>query len=121
MIMSEADVLALTYYDFCNVYRDLKVENELGETNFEQRLVYENIECALSNSSTGGSGKINQTKSIATISPDYQLFIRPEIDIQPNDTVIITHLGKKTTYITGLATYYISHNNVALILKNEVV
>ncbi|MFI3231196.1 MAG: hypothetical protein R3Y29_06590 [bacterium] len=119
--MSEADILELTYYDICDVYRSCKVVSEVGESIFKDDLVYESVKCGLSVSSVGSAGKLNQSKSIAITSADYQLFVRPEIDILPNDVVVITRFGKKITCIAGLSICYISHNHIPLKLKEEVV
>ncbi len=119
--MSEADILELTYYDICSVYRRCKVVSEVGESIFQDDLVYENIACGLSVSSVGSTGKITQSKSTAITSADYQLFVRPEVDILPNDVVVITRFSKQITCIAGLSTCYISHNHIPLKLKDEVV
>ncbi len=116
--MSEADILELTYFDVCNIYRNSKTITEIGESIFTKKLVYENIKCGLSTSSVG---KITQSKSTATTSAEYQLFVRPEIDILPNDVVVITRLGKQITCIAGLSICYISHNYIPLKTKEEVV
>lgn len=118
--MTEADILEMTYYDRCTVYRPCKVEKENGETAFkkglEGRVVYENISCALS---SPNDGKLQQGKSTSTTPTDYSLFVRPEIDIQPNDTVSVTRLGKLLVLTAGFADRQPSHNNVPMKLQRE--
>ena len=40
---------------------------------------------------------------VARVDTDYLLFVRPEVDIQPGDTVVVTRLGKQTVALAGLA------------------
>lgn len=120
--MTEADVLAVTYLDTCNVYRPFKDTLISGETVFkkglEGRIVYQDIACALSGKM---GGKINQSKSTAETLTDYSLFVRPEIDIQSGDTVAVAKLGRQIVTTAGLADLQPSHNNVPLKLVKDVV
>ena len=124
--MTEADILALTYDDTCTVYRPGKVVLPSGESQFQKGLegvvVYENIPCALS-SPTGG--KPTKTQTVVTADTDYRLFVRPEIDIQPGDTVRVIRLGKtnpkgkQTIALAGVADQQPSHNNIPLKLEKS--
>lgn len=118
--MTEADILEMTYSDKCTVYRPTKEVKPNGESVFQKGLegkaVYENIPCALSSPS---GGKLQQSKSTATTPTDYFLFVRPEIDIQPNDTVSVKRLGKQQVLTAGLADRQPSHNNIPLKLRKE--
>lgn len=117
--MSEAEILALTYLDLATVKRLVKNVDEFGETKFNDCKVYENIPCALSFSS---GGKLNQTKSVAEVTSEYNIFTRPEINIEPNDEVIVQTLqGVSIEFIAGMGVRYISHCNIPLKLKKEVV
>ena len=118
--MNEADILALTYTDVCTVYRPFKETKDNGESIFknglEGKAIYKDTPCALS---SPNGGKLQQSQSTATISTDYLLFVRPEIDIQPNDTVAVTRLGKQFILIAGLADRQPSHNNVPMKLRKD--
>lgn len=120
--MSEADILATTYDDTCTVYRPFKDTLNTGETVFNNglngKIEYENIPCALSSAS---GGKLSQSESTAKAPCDYTLFVCPEIDILPNDTVMVTQQGKEIELAAGLADKFVSHNEVPLKLSNEVV
>lgn len=113
--MTEADILAMTYTDTCTVYRPGKVTLPSGEsvfhTGLEGQQVYEGIPCALSSPS---GGKLAQGQTTASIDTDFLLFVRPEVDIQPGDTVLVTRLGKQTEAVAGLPDRQPSHNNVPL-------
>ena len=113
--MTEADILAMTYDDSCTVYRPGKVTLPSGESVFrkglEGRVVYEDIPCALSSPSGGRPVK---GRTVVRVDADYLLFVRPEVDIQPGDTVVVTRLGKQTVALAGLADRQPSHNNIPL-------
>ena len=78
------------------VYRAFKDTLPGGESVFKSgldgKVVYEDVECALS---THTGGKLQQSKSTAKTETTFCLFTRPEVDIQTNDFLVITHFGKK--------------------------
>ena len=116
--MTEADILASTYTDACTVYRPQKVEQPSGESVFkkglEGQVVYKDIPCALS---SPAGGKLSQSKTTASVDTDFSLFVRPEADIQPGDTVQVVRLGKAFVCGAGLAERHPSHNNIPLKLQ----
>lgn len=113
--MTEADILAMTYDDSCTVYRPGKVTLPSGESVFrkglEGQVVYEDIPCALSSPS---GGRPSKSQTVVRVDTDYLLFVRPEVDIQPGDTVAVIRLGKRTVALAGLADRQLSHNNIPL-------
>lgn len=120
--MREADILAMTYWDRASVYRPFKGRLENGETVFyrkaDGRKVYENIPCALSTHTGGSLAKELPAGSVPT---QYRLFVRPEVEIEPNDYLEITSRGKVTRAMAGLAERQPSHNNIPLVLEQERV
>lgn len=118
--MSEADILAMTYEDVCTVYRPVKGALDSGETVFKKgadgEKVYECIPCAMAKHS---GGKLSKSPSTAAAPTEYCLFVRPEIDIQPNDVLEITRLGKTTLAYAGRADRHVSHNNIPIKLAKE--
>ncbi len=120
--MREADILAMTYYDQVTVYRPVKSQLSNGETVFKKRdegqKVYEDIPCALS---THTGGEINREMPTASIPTQYSLFVRPEVEIEPNDYLEITCRGKVTRAVAGNAERQPSHNQVPLVLDKERV
>ena len=118
--MTEADILASTYTDTCTVYRPQKVEQPSGESVFkkglEGQVVYKGIPCALSSPS---GGKLNQSQTTARVDTDFSLFVRPEVDIQPGDTVAAMRLGRRFVCVAGLPERHPSHNNIPLKLQND--
>lgn len=120
--MTEADILATTYFDLVTVYRPFKEVLESGESVFksgeEGRKVYEDIKCALS---TKTGGKLFQSNSVAVIDADYILFVRPEVEIEPNDFLIVKVKNKEIKLIAGKIDYKESHNNIPVRLADSVV
>lgn len=120
--MTEADILAMTYDDRCSVFRAAKETLPSGESVFHSGTdgmpVYTDIPCALSSPS---GGKLTRSPSTASVPTDYVLFTRPEIEIKPNDTVVVTHLGLDLVLYAGLAMRYPSHIQLPLKLKKEMV
>lgn len=117
--MTEADILAMTYDDSCTVYRPGKATLPSGESVFrkglEGQVVYQGIPCALSGPSGSSSrGKPVKSQTVTRVNTDFLLFVRPEVDIQPGDTVAVVHLGKRTVALAGLADRQPSHNNIPL-------
>ena len=106
--MTEADILATTYEDTVTVYRAFKDTLPGGESVFKSgldgKVVYEDVECALS---THTGGKLQQS--------------RPEVDIQTNDFLVITHFGKKIEAVAGFPECMKSHNNIPVKLDKETV
>lgn len=86
-------------------------------TGLEGRVVYEDIPCALSSPS---GGKLAKTQTTAKVDTDFLLFIRPEVDIQPGDTVAVTRLGKQIVAVAGLADRQPSHNNIPLKVEKGI-
>ena len=118
--MTEADILELTYTDLCTVYRpfkDIKLNGEsIFRSGLEGKIVYQKLKCALS-SPTGG--KLQPTKSTATVPTDYELFVRPEVDIQKNDTVVVVRCGKEFILTAGQMLCHPSHNSVPMLLRKD--
>ena len=118
--MTEADILATTYEDTVTVYRAFKDTLPGGESVFKSgldgKVVYEDVECALS---THTGGKLQQSKSTAKTETTFCLFTRPEVDIQTNDFLVITHFGKKIEAVAGFPECMKSHNNIPVKLDKE--
>lgn len=120
--MTEADILAATYTDTVTVYMPFKVSSSNGETVFKKGKdglkVHDNVPCALSSHS---GGQVNRTESAASAPVEYSLFVRPEVEIAPDDFLEVTRLGKTEYYIAGVAERHISHNNIPLKNAKEFV
>ena len=71
--------------------------------------------------STHTGGKLQQSKSTAKTETTFCLFTRPEVDIQTNDFLVITHFGKKIEAVAGFPECMKSHNNIPVKLDKETV
>ncbi len=115
--MTEAEILLDTYQDTLTVYRPFK-RNVDGETQFlkglDGRAVYVDIPCALSTSSVARAKK--QAVDVDA-SADFDVFVMPNVDIDPNDTLKVIHLNKEYVLIAGRADRQISHNRIPCSLK----
>lgn len=120
--MNEADILATTYEDKVTIYRAFKDILPSGESVFksglEGKIVYENVDCALS---THTGGKLEQSSSTAKADTTFCLFTRPEVEIQANDFLVITHLGKQIEAVAGFPECMQSHNNIPIKRASENV
>lgn len=120
--MREADILAMTYWDRADVYRPFKDRLKNGETVFKKKAegqkIHGNIPCALS-THTGGS--LTRELPAGSTAVQYCLFVRPEVEIEPNDYLEITCRGRVTKAVAGIAERLSSHNKVPLVLEQERV
>lgn len=120
--MTEADILALTYEDTVTVRRAFKSILPNGESIFknapEGKVIYENEVCALS---THNGGKLERSNSTARADTSFCLFTRPEIDIRPNDFLVVMHLGKKIEAVAGFPDRMSSHNNIPIRMADDIV
>ena len=101
-MMSEAEILALTYYDKMSVYRPLKTLYRLVKVSFIKGLdgkkIYEDIPCALSSFS---NGKSNKNDVNVKVESDYKLFYDPKIKVEKNDTIVCVHEGTRYVLVAG--------------------
>lgn len=118
--MTEADILARTYTDRCIVFRAGKHELPTGETVFgkglDGQLIYSETPCALSSPS---GGKLRQTATVAKVETDYMLYVRPEVDIQAGDTVVVFHEGRRYQLVAGQGMYYPSGGQIPMKLDKD--
>lgn len=118
----EADILATTYGDACTVYRPAKRMLPNLETvirdGLDGEIVMSGVPCALSSPS---GGKLQHGEATSDVKTDYLLFVRPEVDIHPGDTVLVTRLGRTYRTVAGKPERQPSHNNIPLTLTEDTV
>lgn len=108
--MNNADILAQTYLDTCDIYKYEKTEVN-GITRFAEVLKYSGIKCALSRKSLAKAAENNTTE----ISSNSIVFFMPDVDVQEGDKLVITQQGaiKSKEYKAGETfSYYDSHIEV---------
>lgn len=114
--MTEAEILATTYFDVMDVFRPRKVIVE-GESKFLKGLdgekIYSDIPCSLS-SSPGGT--LEKGEVTLTNSGSYVVFCKPDIVIKVNDfielTVKVPGTTKKYSLTAGKARLYPSYLSI---------
>lgn len=118
--MNEADILAMTYEDQCIVERIDDVEDPLTNiTKQEYVSVYEDVQCALSQTGLGQAGGLAVIEDAdmlnATIS-EYRLFTKPNILFLKGDKVIVKQKasGHSFTLYAKEPFYYSDHCEVNL-------
>lgn len=120
--MTEADILAMTYEDTVTVYRPFKSTLPSGETVFKKdgqgQAVYRDVPCALSGQTGGGLERELPAGSVPT---QFCLFVRPEVETEPNDYLVVHSRGRDVKALAGLADRKQSHNNIPLVLDKERV
>lgn len=112
----EADILAQTYYHTMTVERPMKIIDELGFNDYEMKLVYEDIACAVSFSTSSNE---DLTRTVQNIDYIATLFARPEIKIEAGDIIKANVLGSIYEFRAGEGVIYQSHIEVPLIRKDR--
>ncbi|MEG2929443.1 MAG: hypothetical protein RR846_07810 [Oscillospiraceae bacterium] len=116
--MNEADIIATTYSDKCDIIRPTKSEVN-NKTVFIEVALAHSIPCSLSQS---GTAEVNQSPSFATATGQYKLFVRPDVDIQANDIIIVSQgVGVKHRLYAGKPARYLSHLEVPLNEKDVTI
>lgn len=118
--MNEADILAMTYEDQCTVKRMEDTEDpETNVTSQKYVSVYEDIQCALSQTGLGQAGGLAVVEDADMLNvaiSEYRLFTRPNIQIVKGDKVLVQQKasGKPFTLYAKEPFYYSSHCEVNL-------
>lgn len=96
--MSEAEILALTYFDTFTVKRKVKiVDEETGVSKYEYKVISEDNKGAISKKDT----QIMATDGVGKIVYTHELFTYPNTDIREGDTIEATSCGVKTIYLAS--------------------
>ena len=109
-------ILTKTYHDSLTVYRKTPYKNpDTRETTEQESVVYENICCALSNSSNNTPQKqeFYHEKQMTAV-----LFTEPYVFMLENDRVeILTETRQVFKGITGRTFPYVSHGETPVSLE----
>lgn len=116
--MDEADILAETYLDTCQVMRMQDVEDpETGITHQEYGPTTEEpIPCALSQGDMDGLAVVESGSMLNATTDGYKLFTRPTINIIKGDLIEVTQAvgGVVFKLYASQPFYYPSHCEVDL-------
>lgn len=121
--MDEAEILAMTYEDWCIIERLKDVEDpDTGVT--EQQYVpvvvdeIDQFPCAFSQSGLGSAGSLSVIENTDVINVTYEeqkLFLMPDIDVRKGDRVTVTQsTGQSHVLYAKKPFHYPSHIEVNL-------
>lgn len=102
--MTEADILATTYWDKCDVFRKEKIKQTNGTTTLENNLIFENIPCALSVKNV--SSNFKKEEEVGTAKYNYIVYFKPDIDLIKGDKLKITNTNQETRFFLVTETHY---------------
>src|SRR5699024_8607520 len=108
VMLSEADILSLTYFDTCNIIRYKDVENELtGISENKETEIYSNIKCSISKSTDIST---NNQADFKTSYKYFKLFCNYLYTIKSGDIIDVTYFnGRKERFKASEPFYYPSH------------
>lgn len=99
---AERAALESTYEDTVKVSRTVPTRGTSNISKSIPNVIYDEIICALSLS---GSDKSNQTKAQNTIDYDAIVFLAPDFNILPGDTIQVKRFGRDNPNSTILLNY----------------
>ena len=117
MINRESKILKETFRDQLTATRkQAGTDPDTQETVFQDVMVFENIPCALSNSSGDAP---ERTEKVSVQSRDMVIFTLPGVFLQANDKVTVTtEAGQIYKGRTGRTFGYISHGETPFLVED---
>lgn len=117
--MSEAEILAMTYFDTCIISRLEDAEDpDTGLTEQNYQDVYAGVKCALSQSGLGSTGNlavVENTGNVNVTYEDQKLFLTPDLIVKKGDRIAVTQQnGFTNTFYAKKPFYYPSHLEINL-------
>lgn len=115
--MTEAEILALTYFDTFTVKRKVKIVNEdTGITEYENKIIAENVKGAVSKKES----QIMATDGVGKIVYTHELFTYPNTDIREGDIIEVSSMGEITIYLASKPFKYVSHISLPVTYEGRV-
>lgn len=100
------------YDGICTVTVQEEYEEENSATGFRPVVTIENEPCHLSFNNTTSA---EEGETVATVSQVTELFIAPEISIDPGSKITVTQNGVSTDYTrSGKPAVYATHQQIVL-------
>lgn len=114
--MTDVEILESTYFDLCAIKRKVKVKDPAtGVTTTEEKVIVENIKCALSKKDV----QTMSSDGVGKLAFSHLLFLNPNIDLQEGDAVEVTVMGKISIYLASKPFYYQTHSETLLSYKER--
>ena len=109
-VTAERRAIEATYEDTADIFRSVAVTDENNISHSVQKALYEAISCALSKGANTSAEQKAQTVDHTSV-----LFIAPELDIKPGDTVKVTRFGRSRGFtVLGFPDVYATHQEIRL-------
>ncbi|PEL12671.1 ABC transporter ATP-binding protein [Bacillus sp. AFS017336] len=117
--MNEMEALESTYWDKCDVWRDVETVVNNRDSFVPQQL-YSSIKCALSKPANTTRLNTNQTEEQNQIDYTFILFLSPSYDLKTGDEIrVTTSMNQQFELIAGEPFKYPSHQVVTVHRKDE--
>lgn len=114
--MTEADVMATTFFHTCTIRRQTLVQDGAITRPGEMTVVYENIPCAVS---TGGGSQRNQTDEYVPVEYTDTLYTRPDVTVEPGDEITVQIYNETDVFLSGAGRRYPSHRQTPIMRKGR--
>lgn len=115
--MTDIEILEMTYYDTCNVYRLVKEKDPAtGVTVTVKKKIYDNLKCSVSKS----DNQLMATDGVGKLSFSHKLFLNPNYEIVEGDIVEVLSMPKISNYLASKPFYYSSHSETLISYKERV-
>ena len=107
------------YRDTATVRRDAQVQEDwTGATRYSYQVIYENLPCKLSQIKDLQAERNERAQEIKT---DFRLNCDPDIVIEENDVVDVTHEGEFFKLIAGTSFNYQTHKEINMYRRREAM
>lgn len=115
--MIESDILATTYNDVMNVYRNEYVTDDVGMSLKTLVEKYIDVQCELDKVNTSNDKFV---EDFFAVNAQYTIFTKPDLDIKAGDILVVKHRGIKYNLESGVPYFYSSHTEIPARLKERV-
>ena len=110
---------SIMYRDTATVRRDAQVQEDwTGATRYSYQVIYENLPCKLSQIKDLQAERNERAQEIKT---DFRLNCDPDIVIEENDVVDVTHEGEFFKLIAGTSFNYQTHKEINMYRRREAM
>ena len=104
------------YHDTFDIKRQVRITDGYVD-DFEQETVYSNVKGVLHQY---GKTLFSHRDDVSQkLTADLRLCCRPDVDIRPNDYVIVTHCGQTWELVAGESFRYVSHQEISCRRRKE--
>ena len=107
---AERRAIEATYEDTADIFRTQAVTDANNISHDVQKSLYEGVSCALSKGTNASAEQKAQTVDHTNV-----LFLAPELEIKPGDTIKVTRFGRVRSFtVLGFPDVYATHQEIRL-------